>query len=497
MRRVRKYSLAVAAGLTLPLALGAGPASAVTAAKPYDFDGDGKADLVSGAPLLNRAKVKQSGGLVVKYATGRTKVVTQSTKDVAGGSETGDYFGSALASADFDRDGYADLAVGLPGESFSGKGGAGAVTILYGSRSGLTGSRSKQISEPSGKVRYAGFGSALAAGDLDGDGYPDLAVGAVDDRRDPDFPDDFPPSGTVTVLRGSEDGIRTSGSTRLSGDRGENWDYHFGSALAVADVDDDGRQDLVVVSEGAQEDGTRQDGSLSYCAGTASGPTSCRRLLHDSDLSNAGQVVVGNVQGSVRPEILVGVPVTDIDSDPGSVQVVQLAGTGTATTATASRFDQEDAGQPGTGEESGDFFGAALALAPLDGDAYDDLVVGAPGEAVSGVESGRVFVVRGGAAGLASTGGAAYDQSTAGVPGSAERGDGFGAALTLLDTTGDGRVDLTIGAPGEDDDTGRVTTLPGVSGGFTTTGAKAFGLKDIGVSSTDRRQASFGEVLGR
>ena len=111
MRRIRKYSLALAAGLTLPLALGAGPASAATAAKPYDFDGDGKADLVSGAPALNRAKIKQSGGVVVSYGSGGTKVITQSTSGVAGGSETNDYFGEALASADLHLDGHEDLDV--------------------------------------------------------------------------------------------------------------------------------------------------------------------------------------------------------------------------------------------------------------------------------------------------------------------------------------------------------------------------------------------------
>ena len=75
----------------------------------------------------------------------------------------------------------ADLAVSQPGENLTRRYGAGAVTILYGSAKGLTGRRSRQVPEPAGTFTYAGFGTALAVGDLDGDGYPDLAVGAPGD----------------------------------------------------------------------------------------------------------------------------------------------------------------------------------------------------------------------------------------------------------------------------------------------------------------------------
>lgn len=501
MVRGRTIGWLAATGLVAPLALAAGPAQAATAARPWDVDGDGKPDLVVGAPLLDRAAIPRAGGVVVVPPVGgrgATRIITQSTSGVAGGSEDSDYFGSAVASADFDADGYADLAVGIPGEDAGDDDGdEGAVTILYGTAKGLTGARSVQLFEPSGRHRYAGFGTALAAGDLDGDGYPDLAVGAVDDLTATSPVDDFPASGTVTVLRGSATGITTSGSRLLRGDRGSAWDHHFGSSLAVGDVDDDGRADLVVVSEGASADGTAHDGSLSYCAGATAGPTGCRRLLHNARLRTASSLVVGNVQGSSRPEVVVGVPVTDVDSDPGSVQVVRLFGSGPGTTGAATRYRQADLGLPGSGEESGDYFGASLAIGSLVGDGYADLVVGAPGEAVGDEEAGRVFVVRGGGAGLATSGNLAFDQDTAGVPGGSERGDRFGAALSLLDRDGDGRADLTVGSPGEDDDEGRVTTLLGTGNGFSTAGARAYGLREVDVNYDNRYGARFGQVLAR
>ncbi|HEY0237842.1 MAG TPA: FG-GAP-like repeat-containing protein [Friedmanniella sp.] len=503
MTRVRSWSWAALAGLAVPLALASVPAHAATVAKPWDFDGDGRPDLVIGAPTLNRGSVRAAGGLVVVPGSGSdgaypdgARIITQSTSKVVGASEPGDDFGAALASADFDADGFADLAVGSPGEDFTKGDDEGAVTILYGSRKGLSGARSQQIAEPSGKHRYAEFGGALAAGDLDGDGYPDLAVGAVDDLVDRPVTDDNPPSGTVTVLRGSRDGVRTSGATVLRGDRGAAWDHRFGSALAVADVDADGRLDLVVVSRGSNDEGAAHDGSLSYCPGTTAGPRACRRLLHDRDLREAGPVVVGNVQGDARPEIVVGVASTDGDVDQGGLRLVRLSGTGSATTGAATGVDQADAGLPGTGD-AGDAFGAALAIGDVDGDGYADLVVGAPGEAVGDERAGRVFVVHGGAGGLATRGNSAYDQDTPGVPGGSEDGDRFGAAVALLDRDGDGRADLTVGAPGEDDETGRVTTLLAAGAGFTTTGSRAYGLSTIDNGYDNRAQAHFGEVIGR
>jgi FG-GAP-like repeat/FG-GAP repeat len=490
VRRRRWLALLSAQALVgpgLPV-LGALPAHAATTAKPFDFDGDGFADLVVGAPRLDVGSHDGAGGVVLLTSkdTGpfsRT-TLTQSTAKVAGKSEAGDAFGSAVVSADFDRDGFADLAVGLPGEDLGRSNDAGAVTVLYGSAAGLTAKRSKQLAEPSGRSGGARFGEVLAAGDVSGDGYPDLVVSAPDE--DVDLDDFNRPGGSVTVLLGGSQAVQKTGYRKVQGVRSGTVDPGFGSQLAVGDVDGDGRPDVVVASAIRPEVDHEIDGSITYCAGKDGGPTVCRRIQQGAELDSIRSVAVGNVAGDARPEILVGVPF--LGTAP--VQVLTLTGTGTSTTATRHGFDPP---RPQRGRF--DVFGFALAVSDLDGDGYDDLVAGAPGTSVDDeFGAGRVYVVPGGNAGLDAGRMVTYDENTPGVKGGAEAGDQFGAALTLVDVTRDGRPDLTVGAPDEDNDLGSVTTLYGVDGGFTTKASVRF---DPSIVAPDQARLSFGATLGR
>ena len=182
----RRCTIAAAAAgvLVAALTLTAPPAqSATTPAKPYDFDGNGYVDLAVGAPSMRVGKVKAAGGVVVlpaskKGPSRKEKIITQSSSGVPGASEPEDQFGYAVASADFNRDGYADLAVGQPGEQVGAAQEAGSVTVVYGSKKGLNTAKSGAITQPGGAVDGSGWGTSLAAVDYNIDGYPDLAIGA-------------------------------------------------------------------------------------------------------------------------------------------------------------------------------------------------------------------------------------------------------------------------------------------------------------------------------
>lgn len=101
-----------------------------------DFDNDGSADLAVGVPVEN----ENAGAVNVLYGTGGglTGAGGQLFTQVAGNPEAGDSFGWELAAGDFDSDGFADLAAGAPFEAVGSAEGAGAVSVLYGSAGGLT-----------------------------------------------------------------------------------------------------------------------------------------------------------------------------------------------------------------------------------------------------------------------------------------------------------------------------------------------------------------------
>ncbi|SDU91049.1 Endo-1,4-beta-xylanase, GH35 family [Microlunatus sagamiharensis] len=477
--------------LVSPLLLSSSAVAApVRRVAPYDLDGDGHPEQVVGAPGLQVGTAKGAGGLVVLPASTKGLstagwTITQASAGVAGEPVADGHFASAVASADFDHDGYADLAVGATGE-------VGTVTLLHGSSKGLTGARSTVLRR-AGDAGPDGFGASLVAADLDGDGWADLAVGAP--YADPvEVPaEDHGASGSVTVLQGGPAGFSTARSSVLHGRRsGTDRDLLFGSSLATGDVDGDRRSDLVVASRGlAAGDGHAHAGSVTVCPAGGG----CVPVPSSRGYPGLASLAVGDVSGFGRDEVVVGlVPAPGARStEGGRVVTLAFSGTGAGLRAKETVLTRSTKGVPGS-NHAGDDFGAALALGDVDRDGFADLLVGAPGEAVGGRrDAGRVTLVLGGRKGYRTSGNKAYDQDTRGVPGSAETRDRFGATVSLLDHDADGRLDLTVGAPGENG-SGAVTTLDGSGAGLTTRGARTFGLERSGSSTP--ADAAFGAVLG-
>ena len=188
-----------------------------------DFNGDGALDLAMGTPRESIAPTSEAGSVTVVY--GSTTGLLAPNSEVwdlngpAGQSAgSGDRFGEALVAADFNHDGFADLAVGIPyrdvvAADFSIRPRAGAVLVLYGSAGGLAEADAQYWRQGAGGVVGAleeddFYGQSLGAGDFDGDGYSDLAVGVPGEDVGA-----IGNAGEVNILYGSAAGISNAPGT--------------------------------------------------------------------------------------------------------------------------------------------------------------------------------------------------------------------------------------------------------------------------------------------
>ena len=408
-----------------------------------DFNGDGYADLVVGAPNEAVGDIDAAGSITVVYGgpsglTGTGSAAFNQGGSVAGQAETGDRFGAAIATGDFDGDGYDDVAAGAPGEDVGSVVDAGDITILYGGGSGLQAARSRAFSQAGGVAGIAQrddrFGAAVTSGDFDNDGRDDLAVGAPgqDLRGRAD-------AGAVTVLYGSGAGIAPSRSQQFSqfgkikGKPQAN--DQFGSAVAAGDFNGDGRDDLAVGVPGEDLPRGADAGQVNILY---AGPSGLRKL-GNARFSQAGKVngvvqagdrfgaalAVGDFDGNGRDDLAIGVPGEDVgnDTDAGSVNVLYGKAGGLRV---AGDFDFGQGGSMRGSAEDHDLLGSSVTALDLDGDGYDDVVAGVPGEDQSGVvDAGVAAVVYGGNGGLSPAGNESVSQAGA-VAGVAEAGDGLG-----------------------------------------------------------------------
>ena len=120
-----------------------------------DFNGDGFPDLAIAAPGESVGSATGAGDVHVVYGSGSglgsgsSQTWTQNDLGGGEGAAAGNMFGAALAAGDFNGDGYAELAIGAPGEDVGSNGDAGAVHILYGSADGLAASGEQTLTQGS------------------------------------------------------------------------------------------------------------------------------------------------------------------------------------------------------------------------------------------------------------------------------------------------------------------------------------------------------------
>ncbi|MDP2323750.1 MAG: FG-GAP-like repeat-containing protein [Gammaproteobacteria bacterium] len=418
-----------------------------------DVNGDGYADVVVGAPAYDNGEADEGRTYVyLGEPGGQPDGFPANNTWVSEGDQADGQWAAAVSSAgDVNGDGYADLIVGAPLYD-KGEVDEGAVFVYLGSESGLgsdavPGSPADWFIESN--QAGARLGSAVStAGDINGDGYADVVIGASGyDNGQPD-------EGQATLYLGGPAGLGLAPAWTIeSNQAGAN----LGAAVGTAgDVNGDGYSDVVVGASGF-DNGQLDEGRALVFLGRPGGLAPTPAWTAESNEPGAGfgssVASAGDVNGDGYSDLIVGAPLFDNDQIGEGRTFVYLGSAAGLSTV---------AGWTAESNQDGAAFGYSVASAgDVNGDGYSDVIVGAPYFDNGGTNSGDASVYLGGAAGLATA--AAWNLQ--GTPQDAGQEIGF-AVSSAGDVNADGYSDIIIGFPGR--------SLPGIGGAANSGGAAVY-----------------------
>ena len=457
-----------------------------------DVNGDGYDDLIIGAGYADPNGDFNAGETYIVYGgaspPGTDGVLDLSDLDgsngfILNGIDAFDLSGFSVSSAgDVNGDGYDDLIIGAPGGDPNGDSNAGETYVVYGGASAPgTGDRFN-LSTLNGTNGFILTGidlrgqsghSVSSAGDVNGDGYDDLIIGA--NRADPNGDS----SGETYIVYG---GLSVPGTGRrfnLSALDGTNGfilngidadDFSGTSVSSAGDVNGDGYDDLIIGAYGADPNGNGDAGETYIVYGGANAPGTGDVLdlgtlngsngfilngIDVEDLSGFSLSSAGDVNGDGYDDLIIGAFRADPNGDSLAGETYVVYG-GASAPGTDGVLDLSDLdGSNGfilTGIDAEDYSGWSVSSAgDVNGDGYDDLIIGAYRADPNGdFNAGETYIVYGGASAPGTDGVldlSTLDGTNGFIVNGIDRFDNTGFSVSSAgDVNGDGYDDLIIGA---------------------------------------------------